>query len=309
MLDADPGAAPEPRHTAGGAKVAKIGFLGIGSMGRPMATRLLKAGHDVTVWNRTAERARPLEEAGADVAGSPAQAARGAEFVITMLTDGPALMDVLFRGDGAVTAMSPGTLLVEMSTVGPAADREVRERLPEEIDMIDAPVLGSIGRAESGELTIVAGGTERAYERAREILEAMGRPRRVGDLGAGASLKLVMNSTFGPLLVAIGEGLALGRALGLDERIVLDAMEGGYVGPLLRPKRDMIETGHYPAQFKLSLAAKDLALADDAARRAGVELRGVERARRLLQQATSAGLGDQDYLALVAFLKERGGGP
>ncbi len=289
--------------------MAKIGFLGTGSMGRPMAARLLGAGHDVTVWNRTPERARPLEQAGATVAGTPAEAARGAEFVFTMLADGAAVDDVLFGQDGAAAVMSPGTLVVEMSTIGPAGVRRIREGLPVEVDLIDAPVMGSTLRAEAGELVIVAGGSEDAFQRARELLEVLGHPRRVGELGAAAALKLVMNSTLGPMLVAIGEGLALGRALGLDEGTVLDAMEAGYLAPLVKLKRQMIETGQFPAQFKLSLAAKDFGLAADAARGAGVVLRGLELSRRLLDQATAAGLGDQDYAALIAFLDDRAGGP
>ncbi len=288
--------------------MAKIGFLGTGSMGRPMAGRLVDAGHDVTVWNRTRERTEPLARAGAAVAGSPAEAAQGAEFVVTMLTDGAAVEDVLFREDGAVAGMSPGTLMVEMSTISPAGVRRVRERLPDEVELMDAPVMGSTPRAEAGELTIVAGGSEEAFQRARELLEAMGQPRLVGELGTGAALKLVMNSTLGPMLVAIGEGLALGRALGLEERTVLDAMEAGYLAPLVKLKRRMIETGEFPAQFRLSLAAKDFGLAEDAAREAGVELRGLELSRRVLDQATAAGLGDQDYAALIAFLDDRAGG-
>jgi 3-hydroxyisobutyrate dehydrogenase-like beta-hydroxyacid dehydrogenase len=290
-------------------RVAKIGFLGTGSMGRPMATRLLEAGHDVTVWNRTPERAEPLTRYGAAVAGSPAEAAQGSEFVVTMLADGPAVEDVLFREDGVVAGMSPGTLLVEMSTIGPAAVQAIREGLPHEVDLIDARVMGSTPRAEAGELVIVVGGSEEAFQRARDVLEVLGKPRRVGGLGAGAALKLVMNSTLGPMLVAIGEGLALGRALGLDQRTVLEAMEAGYLGALVKLKRQMIETGRFPAQFKLSLAAKDLGLAADAGREAGVELRGLELTRRLLEQATAAGLGDQDYAALIAFLDDRAGGP
>ena len=298
------GRAPEDE----GATVAKIGFLGTGSMGRPMAGRLVDAGHDLTVWNRTRERARPLEQRGAAVADSPAQAARGAEFVFTMLSDEAAVRDVLFGEDGASAGMSPGTLVVEMSTIGPAGVRRVREDLPVEVDLIDSPVMGSTPRAEAGGLTIVVGGSEEAFERARGLLEVLGTSRRVGELGSAAALKLVMNSTLGPMLVAIGEGLALGRAVGLDQATVLDAMEAGYLAPLVKLKRRMIETGEFPAQFKLSLAAKDFGLAADAALDAGVELRGLELSSRLLDQAAAAGLGEQDYAALIAFLDERAGG-
>ena len=255
--------------------MTKVGFLGLGLMGAPMARRLVDAGHDVAVWNRTASRAEALAAAGALVASTPAEAAAGREVVVTMLTDRDALEAVLFGPGGAAGALESGAVLVDMSTVGRDAVLDVADRLPEGVALLDAPVTGSTPRAEAGELTIMAGGSEEAYERARPLLEVLGTPRRVGELGAGAALKLVLNSTLGAVLMGIGEALALGDALGLDRAAVLDALEGSYLGAMVQTKRSMLDSGEFPPQFKLSLAAKDLRLVEAAASAAGRSLPGV----------------------------------
>jgi 3-hydroxyisobutyrate dehydrogenase-like beta-hydroxyacid dehydrogenase len=282
--------------------MTKVGFLGLGLMGSPMARRLLAAGHDVAVWNRTAEKARTLAADGAEVGSTPAEAAAGREAVITMLADAGALESVLFGDQGAAAELRAGSLLIDMSTVGRDAVLDVAGRLPDGVDFVDSPVLGSTPRAEAGELTIIAGGSEDAYERARPLLEVLGTPRRVGDLGAGAAMKLVMNSTLGAILLGIGEALALGDALGLDRSAVLDALEAGYLGGMVKMKRDSIDSGDYPPQFRLSLAAKDLRLVDEATDRA---LPGVTVARRTFEDAVAAGRGDEDYSALIDHI-ERG---
>lgn len=280
--------------------MARIGFLGTGLMGAPMARRLVDAGHDVAVWNRTRDKAEPLAAAGAEVAGTPGEAAAGREVVVTMVTGPDALEAVLFGDDGAAAAMEPGALLVDMSTVGPDAVRAVAERLPEGVEMLDAPVTGSTPRAAAGELTILAGGSEAAFERARPVLEVLGTPKRYGDLGSGAAMKLVLNSTLGAILVGIGEALAVGDAVGLDRGVVLDALENGYLGGMVKIKRDMLDAREYPAQFKLSLAAKDLRLVEEAA---GRPLPGVAAALAAFDAADAAGRGDEDYTAAVEVIE------
>jgi len=282
--------------------MTRIGFLGTGLMGAPMARRLLGAGHDVAVWNRTRERAEPLAADGAEVAGTPAAAAAGRELVVTMLTDREALESVLFGGDGAAGAMEPGSVLVDMSTVGRDAVLETAGRLPDGVSMLDAPVTGSTPRAAAGELTIWTGGPEDAYERVRPVLEVLGTPRRVGDLGSGAAIKLVLNSTLGAIIVGTGEALVIGDALGLDRTAVLDALENSYLGAMVKMKREVLDAREFPAQFKVSLAAKDLRLAEDAA---GRPLPGVAAARAAFDGAESAGRGDEDFSAVVDQI-ERG---
>jgi 3-hydroxyisobutyrate dehydrogenase len=282
--------------------MAKIGFLGLGLMGTPMARRLLGAGHDVAVWNRTPEKAEALTADGAEVAATPAEAAAGREAVITMVRDRDALEAVLFGDDGVATELQPGSLLIDMSTVGRDAELAFAERLRDGVDVVDAPVVGSTPRAEKGELTILAGGSEQAYGRARPLLEVLGKPARVGELGAGSAMKLVLNSTLGAVLLGIGEALAVGDSLGLDRGAVLDALENGYLGGMVKMKRGVIESGEYSPQFKLSLAAKDLRLVEEAVDR---PLRGVTVAREAFDEAERAGRGDEDYSALIDHL-ERG---
>src|SRR5271169_6346000 len=157
-----------------GSPVAKIGFLGLGEMGRPMASRLLRAGHVLTVWNRDAERTVPLAEEGAMVASSPAKVATGADFVITMLATPEALEQVLFGTAGLAPALTPGQVLIDMSTVGPDEIRSVAARLPRGVSLVDAPVRGSVPQATSGHLDIFVGATDEDYERVRPILECLG---------------------------------------------------------------------------------------------------------------------------------------
>ncbi len=283
--------------------MARIGFCGLGLMGTPMVKRLIHDGHGLAVWNRTAEKAEPLREAGAEVAATPANAARGRDIVITMVADGPALEEVLFGEDGVAAGIGAGAILVEMSTVGRDAALDAAERLPAGVEMLDAPVMGSTPRAEAGGLQILVGGSDEAFERARAVLEVLGTPRHVGERGAGAAMKLVMNSTLGALVMALGESISLGTALGIDRTVVLDALEDSYLGPLVKLKREMIESGEYPTQFRLSLAAKDLRLVEEAAADAGLELRGITLARQMFDEAAAAGRSDQDYAALVANLQ------
>jgi 3-hydroxyisobutyrate dehydrogenase-like beta-hydroxyacid dehydrogenase len=289
--------------------MTKIAFLGLGNMGTPMATRLVAAGHDVTVWNRTAQRTAPLAAAGATVASSPAQAAAGVEFAITMLASPEALDDVLFGPRGLAPALSPGQTLIDMSTVGPDAVRSAAARLPAGVAMVDAPVRGSIPEATDGRLHVYAGAGDEEFELVRPVLEVFGDVHHVGAAGAGAAMKLVVNTTLTASMVAIGEALALSQALGLDQSPVLDVLADSPVGPTLRAKRANLETDHYPPNFKLSLAAKDMRLAVEAAGHAGADLPITAAIRHWLDQAAEQGAADLDFSAVVATILGRPAGP
>ena len=284
--------------------MAKIAFCGIGRMGRPMATRLLEAGHDLTLWNRTLEKAKTLEGHGAAVASSPREAAQGAELIITMLSDRSALEEVLFGPDGLVEGASSGAMLVEMSTIGPTAVREIRERLPRELTMVDAPVLGSVPQAEAGELQVFVGASEDDFERCRYTLQAMGKPRHVGDPSAGAALKIVVNSTLGSVMVAVGEALALGDGLAVDRQIVLDVLRGSYLGGVVESKESAIVGGDWSPRFTVALAAKDLRLVNDEAEGAGAGLEAAKANRLVYEEALASGYGDLDYSAVIKYLTE-----
>lgn len=282
--------------------MTKIAFLGLGQMGTPLAIRLLEAGHDLTVWNRTPARAQPLRDAGAVVADTPAEAGRAADVAITMVTDPEALERVVFGPDGLADALGPGRLLLEMSTVGPDEIRSIAERLPDGVEVVDSPVMGSVPQAIAGELNVLTGGSDAAFERVRPILDTFGNVRHVGALGAGAAMKLVVNSTLGAAITALGEAIALADALGLDRGAALDVLSGSQLGAAVSAKRESIETRSYPPRFKLSLAAKDLRLVTEAAARTGRELPVASAARRWLEQAVEAGAGDLDYSVVVATI-------
>jgi 3-hydroxyisobutyrate dehydrogenase-like beta-hydroxyacid dehydrogenase len=282
--------------------MTKLAVCGMGLLGRPIAIRLLEAGHEVTVWNRTPERADPVVERGAARAGTPAEAAKGVEVAITVLSTPQALEQVALAPDGLAEGLSEGSFLVEMSTVGPDAVRDLAGRLPSGIELVDAPVLGSVREATEGALKVFAGGSDEAYDRLLPMFEVLGSPRHIGPLGSGAAMKLVVNSTLGPVMAAVGEALALGQALGLDRGAVLDVLEGAVVGPTIKSKRGRIESGVYAPNFRLETALKDSNLLTRAAEARGVRLRLAETVRALLAEADAAGLSRMDYSALIAHI-------
>lgn len=286
--------------------MAKLAFVGLGQMGEPMARRLLGAGHDVTVWNRTRVRADALAAEGAGVADSPVEAAAGTDAAFTMLTDPAALEDVVFGPEGLASGLGPGSILVEMSTVGPDAVRDVASRLPDGVGMLDAPVLGSVPAVIEGSLKVLVGGDREAYRRLRDVLEVFGPTTYVGELGAGASMKLVANSTLGAAVVGLGEALALADRLGVEQTVALDILSGGALGTVVQRTRASIERGQYEPRFKLSLAEKDLRLVEEAARGAGLDLRLASAARSWFEDAARAGQGERDYPAVVAHIRGEG---
>ena len=285
--------------------MARIGFLGLGEMGTPMASRLLHAGHDLIVWNRTAERAAALAQQGAAVASSPAKAAAGANVVITMLATPEALEQVLFGTAGLVPALSTGQVLIDMSTVGPDEIRSVAARMPKGVSLVDAPVRGSLPQATSGRLDIFVGATDENYERVRPILESLGSVRHVGGQGSGAAMKLVANLTLGAAIVALGEALSLGESLALERNVLLDALADSPIGPIVAAKRANIESDHFAPSFKLQLAAKDMKLVMEAAVARGRDLKQARANRAWLDEAAEHGAADLDFSAVVLTIGER----
>jgi 3-hydroxyisobutyrate dehydrogenase-like beta-hydroxyacid dehydrogenase len=282
--------------------MSTIAFLGLGQMGAPMAARLLDAGHDLTVWNRTAERAEPLAGKGARVASSPAEAAAGADVVITMLATPEALEEVAFGKDGFASALTPGQTLIEMSTVGPATLRSVASRLPDGVAVVDAPVRGSVTEAAEGKLHVIAGATDKDFERVRPLLELIGDVLHAGGPGTGAAMKLVANAALGISIVALGEALALGESMGLDRPSMLDVLAETPIGPAAASKRDSVLSGRYPPRFKLTLAAKDLRLVEEAARDGGLDLKATRGARASMDEGIERGAGGLDYSAVAATI-------
>ncbi len=282
--------------------MAKIAFLGMGEMGTPMAGRLLRAGHDVVVWNRSVERTAPLAQAGAAVAASPAKAAAGRDFVITMLATPEALENVLFGTEGLAPALSPGQVLIDMSTVGPDEVRLAAARLPKGASLVDAPVRGSVPQATSGRLDIFVGATDEDYERVRPILETLGSVRHAGGPAAGAAMKLVANLALGAAIVTLGEALSLGESLELQRATLLDVLADSPIGPIVKAKRANVESGQFAPSFKLRHAAKDLKLVTETAAARGRDLRQARANRAWLDEAAEHGASDLDFSAVVATI-------
>jgi len=269
-----------------------------------MAGRLLDAGHRVVVWNRTPERAAALIERGAVAAATPAEAAGRAEAVITMVADPPALVTVTEGPDGIAAAEGSATL-IEMSTVGPAAIARLASALPDRIRLLDAPVQGSLGEAEGGSLRIFVGGESSEVERWMPLLSVLGSSIHVGPLGAGASAKLVTNSTLLGVLGVLGEALALAEGLGLARETALEVLKATPLADQVERRRPALQGGVSPPRFTLSLARKDADLIRDAAAERDVDLRLAPAARAWLQQAEAAGLGDRDYSSVLLWIIRR----
>jgi 3-hydroxyisobutyrate dehydrogenase/2-hydroxy-3-oxopropionate reductase len=285
------------------ARMTDVAVLGMGAMGSRIARRLMDAGHPVTVWNRTPDRATPVLEAGASPAATPAEAARTNEAVIVMVANDAALRDVTEGPDGVAAGVSDHTTVIEMSTVGPAAVTQLAERLPDGTRLIDAPVLGSIAEAEAGTLRIFVGGPDDEVARWTPLLSELGTPMHVGPLGSGVAAKLVANSTLVGVIGVLGEALLLADVVGLPREVAFDVLATTALAGQVERRRPQIESGEYPPRFALALARKDAELIAEAAAEAGVGLRVLEAARSWLAEAQDdAGWGDQDYAAVLAYI-------
>jgi 3-hydroxyisobutyrate dehydrogenase len=267
--------------------VARVAVIGLGGMGSRIARRLVDAGHELTVWNRTREKA---EAFGAPVAASPAEAAASSEVVITMVADPQALAAVTEGADGVAAGADENTTAIEMSTVGPAAIERLRSALRS--DLLDAPVLGSLSEAENGTLSIFVGGDEAVFNRRRELLEALGKPIHVGPSGSGAAAKLVANSTLITVIGAVGEAIALADSLGLTREKAFEILGTTALAAQAERRRAALESGEFPPRFPLRLARKDAELIAAL----GLDLRLVEAGRSWLAEA---GDGEQDYSAVL----------
>lgn len=282
--------------------MSAVAVLGLGAMGHAMAARLLQAGHDLRVWNRTPGRDEDLVAGGAARATTPADAVRDVEVAITMLTDPPALEEVLFGTGGAASALPRTATLIEMSTVGPTAIASVVDRLTP-VAVLDAPVLGSVPSVEAGRLVILAAGDREVFDRHTELLAVFGTPLYVGPSGSGALLKLINNAASIATLVTLGELLALTDRAGIQINAVLDSLEAGPLASLIDRWRGRLEGKDEASYFRLALARKDLALVFDEAERSEVELTVSQAAAARCDEAIEDGIGDQDFGAIVGFLR------
>lgn len=271
--------------------MSTIAFLGLGRMGAPMARRVLDAGYDLTVWNRTPGRMQPLLAGGAAAAGNPAEAAAGADIVLTMLATPRAVEEVIFRPDGAAEGIKPQACLVEMSTIGPQAVMALRERLPAEVGLVDAPVMGSVGPAAAGKLTVLAGGD---VDPVADVLSVFGPVVRCGALGTGAARKIVLITAALAGVTLLGEVLAVADRLGVPGEVAVDSLANGPLAGAVRRFRST------ESDFAIALAAKDLGLATDVA-----DLPQLAAARDWLRAAAAEGAADEEFRHVVDHIRAR----
>ena len=265
-------------------------------MGRPMARNIQKAGLTVRAWNRTRTHAEPLADDGITVVDSPTEAVEGADVILTMLSDGDAVLDTARE---ALSAAQPDAIWLQMSTIGhDATDRCTEVAQAAGVTFVDAPVLGTRQPAEEGNLVVLASGPEDAREKVQPIFDAVGqRTMWVGEAGQGSRLKVAVNVWIVALVEGAAETLALAEGVGVDPRLVLDAVAGGPLDlPYLKVKGKMMLERNFEPSFRLELAAKDARLAVKAAEDAGLDLPLVQTVAQRLS-AGSDEHGDEDLAA------------
>jgi 3-hydroxyisobutyrate dehydrogenase len=281
-----------------------IGFIGLGAMGSLMADNLLQAGHSLQVWNRTAARCAPLVERGAKVCDNPAQAAQGADFVVSMVADDAATAEVML-GTGGVLETFRGQAIIDCSTNSPTMARRVAQAASaHHTAYLDAPVSGSLAQARGRELVFMVGGPAQAVTAAMPLFEAMGRMvRHMGDAGSGATVKLINNMMSGTVNAAIAEAVSVAEAAGLDVMQVGELLAEGAAGcRLMKTKIPKIAARDFSPQFQLGLMDKDLRYFLDMARELDRPVPLASAARHQMQSARLAGLGTQDVSAVFASL-------
>jgi 3-hydroxyisobutyrate dehydrogenase-like beta-hydroxyacid dehydrogenase len=296
---------------------AKIGLIGLGLMGRPMGVNLLKAGHSLTVWNRTASRAEELVAAGATLAKTPKEVAAAADVLITMVSDPPALEEVLWgsaqKGTSGATiteeaaalpALKPGSVYIDSSTVSPDLARKIAAACAaKKVRFLDAPVTGGDWGAKKGELIFMVGGEAEALKAVEPILAVMGkRWFHLGPSGAGQTIKLAMNSILALQVEALAEALALVTAAGLKGENLIEVMQSSMArSAVLDVKAPNLLNGEYKPSFPLRLMYKDVSLALDLAGQLGVSLPATAAARETYGKVKSAAKEDLDYSAVMKF--------
>ena len=276
--------------------MTRVGICGLGAMGRRMARRLVDAGYEVVAWNRSAVTLPDLQ-----MRATPADVAAEATVVITMLAD-PAALRVVVAGErGLAAGLRPGATLVEMSTVGPTVVHEIRAVLGPNVELLDAPVIGSLSQAEAGELRILVGGERASYDRVATVLHVLGEPSHVGALGSGAAQKLIANAATASLPALLSDALAIAHRLGVSTPAALDVLEATGMRAFVERVRGAVESGEHPAGFRLALARKDLDLA--LSETEGLAPTIVQAAAERLRRAESEGQGNAGFTAIVGDLE------
>ncbi len=291
-------------------QIKTIGFIGLGIMGLPMARNLMKAGFELTIYNRTRAKCDLLAVEGAKVAGSPAEAAAGVDAVITMVTDTPDVEDVILGEKGVIQSVKPGTVVIDMSTISPKATRRMSEALAAKgAGMLDAPVSGGDIGAQKGTLTIMVGGEAADFERALPFFQAMGRTiTHVGPSGAGQCTKLCNQVLVAIHLVAVSESLLLAKTSGLDLHKTLAVLTGGAANSWsLQNLGPRIVDGDHNPGFMVRLLLKDLRLVMEAAADGDLPLIGTSLAQQMFIAVEKMGCGDLGTQSVIRAFEQLSG--
>ena len=284
-----------------------IGFIGLGIMGQPMALNLIKAGHQLAVYNRTAAKAAALQAAGARVVSSPADAARDANVVMMIVSDSAAVEEVVAGKGGILESLRAGALVIDSSTISPTVSRKRACLVAGKgASWLDAPVTGSKHGAEKGELTFMMGGDRAAFDRALPILQVLGKKHiYCGSHGLGLSAKLAQNTIQATLLEVFCEGFVLATKAGVRPETMLEIIQSSLARAALTDfKAPFIFKGDFTPYFPLKLMHKDLELAAEAGYAQGVPMPALAAVKEVYMAAKAQGKGDLDYAAIVTFLEE-----
>jgi 2-hydroxy-3-oxopropionate reductase len=285
----------------------RIGFIGLGIMGRPMAQNLMEAGYELVLYNRTIEKAEELAGNGTAVAGSPKEVAESSDIVITMLPDSPQVEEVVAGKDGVLEGIKEGSLIVDMSTISPMVTRELAAKVEERgASMLDAPVSGGDVGAQQGTLSIMVGGSEEDFERAKPLFEVMGQTiAHVGKTGAGQTAKAANQIVVALTIEAISEALVLGSKAGIAPEKIIEALSGGLAGSnVMEAKKEKFLEHDFNPGFRVELHHKDLGIALAAGREYGVSLPVTAVVDQMLEVLKAKGRGDRDHSAILTLIED-----
>jgi 2-hydroxy-3-oxopropionate reductase len=289
----------------------RVGFVGLGIMGLPMARNLMAAGYDLVLFNRTREKAQGLAgEGSAQVADSPREVAESSDVVITMLPDSPQVEEVVTGEGGVLEGLKEGALLIDMSTISPVATERISAAVEERgASMLDAPVSGGDVGAQGGTLSIMVGGSEGDFERARPLFEVMGKAAtHVGPVGAGQVVKACNQIVVALNIEAVSEALVLGSKAGVAPEKIVEALSGGLAGSaVLEAKKQKFFDHDFDPGFRVELHHKDLGIALATGREYGVALPVTAVVDQVLQALRAGGRGDRDHSAILTFIEDAAG--
>jgi len=287
----------------------KIGFIGVGIMGKPMCKNLIDSGYKLVVYDVNEEALNEVVEYGAKKGNSPKSVAENSDIIITMLPNSPHVKNVVLGEKGVIEGVKEGQILIDMSSIAPLVSQEVAKELEKKgVEMLDAPVSGGQEKAQSGTLAIMVGGKDQVFRQCKAILEIMGKPVLVGDIGAGETTKLVNQVIVAINIAAVAEGLILGKKAGVDPERIFEAIKGGLAGSqCLTDKAPRMFKGNYDPGFRMKLHVKDLNNVLETSRELHVAMPILAQVMEMMQTLLAEGYAEIDHGGLALFYEKMNG--